>query len=162
MSNNINGYVGYGLCLNKDGRYVKYKDDDKENDIDWDDELLKTLYPEFDEDSSPVEIVFHFIADPTGKYDEPLVVIRSDVTRVGSEWEQTYGITGSRDSADDFSDFLATLAKRKSEWDAIIAEFVRRCDAQGIALDQTVPHPILYINCDDGIMGRGTTPGSVY
>jgi len=159
MGNNINGYVGYGLTLNEDGRHVKYKDEDKESEFKWGDELLETLYPE---GLPPVEIVFHFVAHPTDEYDEPLVVITSEFTDMSTLEDSPFGVTGSNDGASDLSSFLATLAKRKTEWDAAIAEFVRRCDAKGIALAQTVPHPILYLYWDDGIMGRGVTPRSRY
>lgn len=147
MSNNIHGHVGYGLVLNSEGRYVNFEDENQEGE--WDEEFFKSLYPE---GPLPVELVFHFIAEPSGEFDEPLVVINSDTANAGMEL--SYDITGSRDGARDLSRFLATLEKNRAHWNEVLADFVSRCKAKGLVLSETEPHPILYLSWDDGIMGR--------
>lgn len=149
MGNHIHGHVGYGLILGDEGMTEELAafGDRAEK-------LLDELYPE---GKPELEIAFHFIRAPDGSADDPLVLIREESEQVNDVWEFTYGQTYSAGGADDFSGFLQRLGRKKDEWDARIAEFVRRCGEHGIKIRQTKPHPILYLTWDDGIMGRGVT-----
>ena len=126
MGNGINGYVGYGLILAAEcvpGKFYTYGSD-------WKRGLMQKLYPE---GASGLEFACHYCKEPTGKYDQPLLLIEHKCNGTGgAALEQSYDVTGSSDNPSDLSPFLNTLAKCKEEWDARIAEFVRRCEENSI------------------------------
>ena len=58
-------------------------------------------------------------------------------------------ITDSGSSPADLTEFLAEYEKGRPRWEAIIADFVERCQKLGIKLNETKPHVLVYIHWDD-------------